>query len=70
MSEPDAPIAAADPATLGFERIRYARDAASGVATVTIDRPEVMNAFDFRTLRELGAAWEQAAWDDESPAWS
>ena len=65
MSEPDAPIAAADPSTLGFERIRYVRDGASGVATITIDRPEVMNAFDFRTLRELGVAWEQAAWDDE-----
>jgi enoyl-CoA hydratase/carnithine racemase len=64
MSEPEAPIPAADPASLGFERIRYARDAETGVATVTINRPEVMNAFDFRTLRELGAAFEQAAWDD------
>jgi enoyl-CoA hydratase/carnithine racemase len=64
MSEPDAPIAAADPSTLGFERIRYERDEPTGVATVTIDRPEVMNAFDFRTMRELGAAFEQAAWDD------
>ena len=63
MTEPDAPIAA-DPASLGFERIRYARDDARGVATVTIDRPQVMNAFDFRTLRELGAAFEQAAWDE------
>src|SRR5688572_4546959 len=63
MSEPDAPIAA-DPASLEFERIRYARDDARGVATVTIDRPQVMNAFDFRTLRELGAAFEQAAWDE------
>jgi len=63
VTEPEAPMAV-DPATLGFERIRYARDAASGVATVTIDRPAVMNAFDFRTLRELGAAFEQAAWDD------
>ena len=63
MAEPDAPVAA-DPATLGFERIRYARDAATGVAIVTIDRPTVMNAFDFRTLRELGAVFEQAAWDE------
>jgi enoyl-CoA hydratase/carnithine racemase len=64
MTEPEAPVAAADPSTLGFERIRYTRDATTGVATVTIDRPQVMNAFDFRTLRELGAAFEQAAWDD------
>jgi enoyl-CoA hydratase/carnithine racemase len=64
MTEPEAPVPAADPSTLGFERIRYARDGATGVATVTIDRPQVMNAFDFRTLREMGAAFEQAAWDD------
>jgi enoyl-CoA hydratase/carnithine racemase len=63
MSEPEAPVAV-DPATLDFARIRYARDEATATATVTIDRPEVMNAFDFRTLRELGAAFEQAAWDD------
>jgi enoyl-CoA hydratase/carnithine racemase len=63
MAEPDAPRAA-DPGTLAFERIRYARDAGAATATVTIDRAEVMNAFDFRTLRELGAAFEQAAWDD------
>jgi enoyl-CoA hydratase/carnithine racemase len=65
MSEPEAPIAAADPSMLGFERIRYVRDAATATATVTIDRPQVMNAFDFRTMRELGAAFEQAAWDDQ-----
>ena len=63
MAEPDAPLAV-DPATLGFERIRYAKHAASGVATVTIDREQVLNAFDFRTLRELGRAFEDASWDD------
>jgi enoyl-CoA hydratase/carnithine racemase len=34
------------------------------VATVTIDRPEVLNALDFRTLRELSRCFEHAAWDD------
>jgi len=63
MAEPDAPVAV-EPATLGFERIRYAKDLDSGVASVTIDRPEVLNAFDFRTLRELGRAFEDASWDD------
>jgi enoyl-CoA hydratase/carnithine racemase len=63
MAEPEAPTAV-DPASLEFARIRYAVDADAGVATVTLDRPEVMNAFDFRTLRELGAAFEQASWDD------
>ena len=63
MGEPSAPLAA-DPETLGFERVRYGKDASSGVATVTIDRPQVLNAFDFRTLRELGRAFEDASWDD------
>ena len=63
MAEPEAPLPA-EPAALGFERIRYAKDAESGMATVTIDRPDVLNAFDFRTLRELGRAFEDASWDD------
>ena len=63
MAEPDAPLAV-DPAALGFERIRYAKDPGRGVATVTIDREQVLNAFDFRTLRELGRAFEDASWDD------
>ncbi|MBM3268133.1 MAG: enoyl-CoA hydratase/isomerase family protein [Candidatus Sericytochromatia bacterium] len=32
--------------------------------TVTIDRPEVHNALDLPTLRELRAAFEEASWDD------
>ena len=63
MPEPATP-AAVDPDALRFERIRYARDSDRALATVTIDRPEVMNAFDFVTLRELARAFEQASWDD------
>jgi enoyl-CoA hydratase/carnithine racemase len=63
MAEPSAPIAV-EPEALGFERVRYAKDAGSAVATVTIDRQEVLNAFDFQTLRELGRAFEDASWDD------
>jgi len=63
MAEPEAPVAV-EPDSLGFDRIRYAKDAASGVASVTIDRQQVLNAFDFRTLRELGRAFEDASWDD------
>jgi len=63
MPEPAAPVAV-DPASLGFKRVRYAKDANSGVATMTIDRPQVLNAFDFLTLRELGRAFEDASWDD------
>jgi enoyl-CoA hydratase/carnithine racemase len=64
MPEPAAPLPS-QPGDLGFERISYAKDPHSGVATVTIDRPEVLNAFDFRTLRELGRAFEDAGWDDQ-----
>ena len=63
MPEPSAPLAV-DPAMLGFEQVRYVKEPASGVATVTIDRPQVLNAFDFQTLRELGRAFEDASWDD------
>ena len=63
MAEPSAPLAV-DPATLGFEKVRYTKDEASGVATVTIDRQQLLNAFDFQTLRELGRAFEDASWDD------
>jgi len=63
MPETGSPIAA-DPSSLGFEHIRYERDAERGVATVTIDRPGVLNALDFPTLRELGRAFEQASWDE------
>jgi enoyl-CoA hydratase/carnithine racemase len=63
MPEPGSP-AAATPSDLGFEHIRYERDADVGVATVTIDRPGVLNALDFPTLRELARAFEQASWDE------
>jgi enoyl-CoA hydratase/carnithine racemase len=63
MPELEAPLASPAEA-LAFDRIRYAKDLQSGVATVTIDRPDVLNAFDFRTLRELGRAFEDASWDD------
>jgi len=63
MPEPGSP-SAADPDTLGFEHIRYERDADAGVATVTIDRPDVLNALDFPTMRELARAFEQASWDE------
>lgn len=63
MAEPSAPLPV-EPGALGFERIVYHKDADTGVATVMIDRPAVLNAFDFQTLRELGRAFEDASWDD------
>jgi len=46
-----------------FERIRYEK--APPRATITLNRPEVLNAFDFRMLREIARACEDASWDDE-----
>ena len=51
------------PDELGFERIVYEK--APPRATITFNRPEVLNAFDFRMLRELARACEDASWDDE-----
>lgn len=53
-----------DPSQLGLKRVRYHKDLEEAVATVAIDRPKVLNAFDFQTLRELGRAFEDASWDD------
>jgi enoyl-CoA hydratase/carnithine racemase len=61
VSEPDAPRPV-DPAELGFETIVYEK--APPRATIRLNRPQVLNAFDFRTLRELARACEDASWDD------
>jgi enoyl-CoA hydratase/carnithine racemase len=52
-----------DPAELGFGRIVYAKEPPR--ATITLNRPERLNAFDFQMLRELARACEDASWDDE-----
>jgi enoyl-CoA hydratase/carnithine racemase len=57
------PVAAA-PEALGLQNVVYTKDAGSGVATVTINRPDVMNAFDFKTLQELSRAFQDASWDE------
>ena len=62
VTEPDAPRPVS-PDELGFERIVYEK--APPRATITLNRPEVLNAFDFRMLRELARACEDASWDDE-----
>jgi enoyl-CoA hydratase/carnithine racemase len=62
VTEPSAPRPLA-PSDLGFESIVYEK--ALPRATVTLNRPDVLNAFDFRMLRELARAFEDASWDDE-----
>ena len=62
MTEPDRPQPL-DPEELAFERIVYEKSPPR--ATITLNRPEVLNAFDFRMLRELARACEDASWDDQ-----
>ncbi len=62
MTQPTYP-APSDPADLGFERIVYEK--AYPRATITFNRPERLNAFDFQMLRELARACEDASWDDQ-----
>ena len=50
------------PESLGFRRIIYTKK--GYVATVTINRPDVLNCFDMITLRELGDAFIDASRDD------
>src|ERR1044072_5508934 len=50
------------PDELGFERIVYEK--APPRATITLNRPEILNAFDFQMLREIARACEDASWDD------
>jgi enoyl-CoA hydratase/carnithine racemase len=51
------------PDELGFEAIVYEKS--SPRATIRLDRPDVLNAFDFRMLREIARACEDASWDDD-----
>ncbi|TMK69348.1 MAG: enoyl-CoA hydratase/isomerase family protein [Actinobacteria bacterium] len=62
MPEPTHPRPVS-PDALGFETIVY--DKTPPRATITLNRPDVLNAFDFRMLREIARASEDASWDDD-----
>jgi enoyl-CoA hydratase/carnithine racemase len=49
--------------SFGFKNIIYTK--AGQRATVTINRPEVLNCLDFPTLRELHRAFEDVSWDEQ-----
>ena len=49
-------------ADLKLENIRYTKT--EWTATITLNRPEVHNALNLDTLRELSRVLEDAAWDD------
>ncbi|MYY06415.1 MULTISPECIES: enoyl-CoA hydratase/isomerase family protein [unclassified Streptomyces] len=48
--------------------LRVERDRESGVALLTLDRPEKHNAIDLATAAELTAAWRALRYDDEMRA--
>jgi enoyl-CoA hydratase/carnithine racemase len=62
LTEPTHPRPSS-PEELGFEAIVYEK--APPRATITLNRPDVLNAFDFRMLREITRACEDASWDDD-----
>jgi enoyl-CoA hydratase/carnithine racemase len=62
VPEPAQPLPL-PPAELGFERIVYEKEPPR--ATIRLNRPDVLNAFDFQMLREIARASEDASWDDD-----
>ena len=52
----------APPESFGFHRIIYAKK--NYVATISINRPDVLNCFDYTTLKELATAFLDASVDD------
>jgi enoyl-CoA hydratase/carnithine racemase len=52
----------AAPESFGFRRITYKKQ--DYTATITVNRPEVLNCFDYTTLKELGTAFIDASVDD------
>lgn len=51
------------PSEFAFKNILYAKG--NWRATITINRPGVDNCLNLATLREMAAAMQDAAWDDE-----
>ncbi len=51
-----------DAGAFAFETIRYEKSGHR--ATITLDRPDVLNAVNFTMLRELRDAIEDVSWDD------
>ncbi|MGK3899656.1 enoyl-CoA hydratase-related protein, partial [Enterococcus faecium] len=55
-------VLGSSPESLNFRRIIYKKE--KYIATVTINRPDVLNCFDYTTLKELGNAFIDASVDD------
>ncbi|MBK9619206.1 MAG: enoyl-CoA hydratase/isomerase family protein [Candidatus Obscuribacter sp.] len=61
-NSPDAVFTGLPAESYGFKRIIY--DKTGYIATITINRPDVLNCFDTLTLKELGQAFLDAGSDD------
>jgi enoyl-CoA hydratase/carnithine racemase len=59
----DAKYKGKTPASFGFENILYQKN--DWKATITLNRPQVLNALNLETLQELGVALQDAEWDDD-----
>jgi enoyl-CoA hydratase/carnithine racemase len=62
MVQTETYFTGAPPESFGFQRIIYTKK--NYTATVTINRPEVLNCFDLLTLKELAEAFQDASCDD------
>jgi enoyl-CoA hydratase/carnithine racemase len=58
----ESSINGAPPESFGFRRILYTKK--NYISTISINRPEVLNCFDYTTLKELGAAFLDSSVDD------
>lgn len=54
---------AQSPEQMGFKNIVYTKG--DGVATLMINRPEVLNSTNFATLKEMSRAFEDTSYDDD-----
>lgn len=59
---PDRVFVGQDPSSFDFQFIRYSKG--GGRATVTFNRPDVLNAVNHGMLGELQRAFKDASWDD------
>lgn len=62
MSQVEKMLSGVSPEEFNFQRIIYKKQAY--IATITINRPEVLNCFDMITLKELAQAFEDVSRDD------
>ncbi|HEY9679437.1 MAG TPA: enoyl-CoA hydratase-related protein [Drouetiella sp.] len=59
----DQSVIGAAPESFGFRRIVYSKK--DFIATIAINRPDVLNCFDYTTLKELATAFLDSSVDDK-----